>query len=46
MVRSMDAAWTRDAHVVKHRRIEHVDPASPIDQDLMDLFAFEQESYH
>jgi hypothetical protein len=27
----------RDAHVIKHRRIEHIDPTSPIDQDLVDF---------
>jgi hypothetical protein len=31
----------RDAHLVKRRRVEHVDPASPIHQDLVDPSGFE-----
>jgi hypothetical protein len=36
----------RDVHVFKRRRIEHVDPASSIHQELVDPFGFEQGSYH
>jgi hypothetical protein len=32
---------SRDAHVVKCRHIEHVDPASSIHQDPVDLFGLE-----
>jgi hypothetical protein len=32
---------SRDAHVVKRRRIEHVDPTSSIHQDLVDPFGLE-----
>jgi hypothetical protein len=31
-----------DAHVIKCRHIEHVDPAPPIHQDLVDPSSFEQ----
>jgi hypothetical protein len=41
MVQSTASVGPRDAHVVKRRRIEHVDPTSPIHQDLVDPFGFE-----
>jgi hypothetical protein len=31
----------RDAHLVKCRRVEHIDPAPPIHEDLVDPSGFE-----
>jgi hypothetical protein len=33
-----------DAHIIKRRRLEHIDVASPIHQDLTDPLGLEQGS--